>query len=83
MKPALLSRLMLVLLILGVSACAPRPAAHIGPASEAPKAEVAVSSSEAVNLAEAPTTDVAAVAEGHVTPRDALKLMLIQLLVAR
>lgn len=82
MKRSLLSLLLVAFLILGVSACAEKPAMHIGPTAEAPKTDIAVQTGGAAKP-DAPTPNVAAAETGKVKPADALKVILLQLLVAR
>ena len=83
MKRSLLSVLMVTLLLLGLGACAPKPAAQLGPTLRAPTADVAVRADRVTKLADVPTANVATAAEGEITSADALKLILLQWLVAR
>jgi hypothetical protein len=83
MKRSLLSVLMVAFLIVSVSGCAPKPVALDAPAKEVREAEFTLKIDEAPRPADAQMTNVAAAAEGKLTPAEALKLMLVQLLVAR
>ena len=82
MKRSLLSLSMIAFLILGVSACAPKPAAQVAPTSGATKTGIAVQADWGAKPADASTSN-AAPAEGNVTSADALKVILLQWLVAR
>jgi len=83
MKRALLAVLMIAFLVLGVSACSKRLATHTGPTADAPKTDIAVPTGGATKPADAPTTVGGTAAAANVLPADALKLILLQLLVAR
>ena len=83
MKRAFLSLLMVAFLIWGVSGCAPRPATYVPPTVEAPRTDIAVQAGQTATPADPPMNDVAAAVEGELTPAEALKLMLLHLLVAR
>lgn len=83
MKRSLLVPSMVAFLILGVSACGPKPAAQFAPTPLATKTDIAVQAGRVTKPADALTTDVANAAEGAVTPADALKVILLQWLVAR
>jgi hypothetical protein len=83
MKRSLLSLLMVAFLILGVSACAEKRATYVDPASGAPKTDIAVQTGGAPKPADAPNTKANAAEPRIVQPADALKVILLQLLVAR
>ena len=82
MKRSLLFVLMVAFLIVSVSACAPKPATRDALAKEVREAEFTLQTDEAPRPADAQMTNVAA-AQGKLTPAEGLKLMLVQLLVAR
>ena len=85
MKHSLLAPLLAAFVIVAVSACAPRPATHISPAADAPRAEIVVQRAELMEPADTPKKkNNEATKEGaKLMPGEALKLMLLQLLVAR
>ena len=85
MKRSLLAPLLAAFVVVAVSACAPRPATHISPAADAARAEIVVQRDELMEPADAPKEkNNEATKEGaELTPAEALKLMLLQLLVAR
>ena len=83
MKRSLLAPMLAALVVAAVSACAPRPATHIGPAADAPMTEIVVQRD--MEPADTPKekNDEATKEGARLMPADALKLMLLQLLVAR
>ena len=85
MKRSLLAPSLAAFVIVAASACAPRPAAHISPAADAPKTEIVVQRDELTEPDGTPKgKNNEATKEGaKLRPADALKLMLLQLLVAR
>jgi hypothetical protein len=83
MKRLLLSLSIAVLLNLGLSACSPKPTVQFTPASAVPKTEYVIQADGVAKLSAAPTTHADTTAESDVTPADALKLILLQWLVAR
>lgn len=85
MKRSLLAPLLAAFVIVAASACAPKPATHISPAADAPMAEIVVQRDELMEPADTPKEkNNEATEEGaKLMPADALKLMLLQLLVAR
>jgi hypothetical protein len=81
MKPSLPALLAVAFLSLGVAACTPKPAATSAPPSAALKTDVVVQTREASTPGDASIPSVTAAADGQVTPPDALRLMLLHLLV--
>ena len=85
MKRSLLAPLLAAFVFVAASACAPGPATHISPAADAPRAEIVVQSDELMEPADTPKekNNEATKDGAELTPAEALKLMLLQLLVAR
>ena len=85
MKRSLLAPLLAAFVIVAVSACAPRPATHTNRAAEALRTEIVVQRDELVEPADSPKekNNEATKERAKLTPAEALKLMLLQLLVAR
>ena len=83
MKRSLAYLLMVAFLIVGVSACAPKPAAQFAPTSDAPKTDIAVQADRVTKPAGASTTNAEASTKSEVTSADALKVIMLQWLVAR
>jgi hypothetical protein len=83
MKRSRLLRLPAAFIIVALTACAPRPATHISLAADAPTTETAVQADELKERADPAKSDEATRQERKLTPAEAMKLMLVQLLVAR
>ncbi|RPI44839.1 MAG: hypothetical protein EHM59_11755 [Betaproteobacteria bacterium] len=83
MKRSLASLLMVAFLIAGASAGGPRFATQFAPAAVPPKTDIAVQANAVTKPADAPTTSADAAKNGKVTSANALKLIMLQWLIAR
>ena len=85
MKRSLLAPLLAAFVIVAMGACAPRPATHTSRAADSPRTEIVVQGDELMEPADTrKEKNNEATREGaRLTPAEALKLMLLQLLVAR
>ena len=83
MKRSLVSLLMVAFLIVGASAGGPQSATQFAPTAVPPKTDIAVQTSGVTQPADAPPTSVDAAKNGKATSANALKLIILQWLIAR
>lgn len=85
MKHSLLAPLLGAFVLVAANACGPRPATHVSPAPDAPRTDIVVQRDGLMEPVDAPKVkNNEATKEGaKLTPAEALKLMLLQLLVLR
>jgi hypothetical protein len=82
MKRLLPRLLPVAIFVLSFSACVPKPATDVKVAPTAPEITAATQVGEVPRPRDVPMTDATA-AQGELAPDEALKIMLLQLLVAR
>ncbi len=83
MRRSLLPLLMVTFLILAASGCVEKPVTQTAPTLEAPKTDIAAQTDGTTSPADAPAAKGDTAETAKVRPAEAIKLMLLQLLVAR